>query len=87
MTKLSETDIRRKREKSKIINCLKCIKKSEYFGKVCALIHVSIADMDFFCYNIAHRADQKGLLIQKEEKTEWLRKEILLLDSRADLPL
>ena len=64
---------------------VKFIQNLERFGVESTKIDVSstedifafVKENDFFCYNIAHRADRKGLLIQKEEKTEWRKKEIL----------
>jgi len=41
-------------------------------------IHVAIAGMDFICYNIHHKTAASGMLSQKEEKTSWQKREILL---------
>ena len=50
-------------------------------------IHDSIAGMDFFVIITVIGPDNGGLLNHKEEKSQWQRKEILLLVSLADLPL
>ncbi len=40
-------------------------------------IHVTIAGIDFVCYNIHHKTAASGMLSQKEEKTSWQKREIL----------
>lgn len=50
-------------------------------------IHVSIAGMDFFVIITVIGSVKGDPLNHKEEKSQWQRKEILLLVSLADLPL
>ena len=42
-------------------------------------IHVTIAGMDFICYNIHHKTAASGMLSQKEEKTSWQKKRNIIV--------